>query len=205
MNLQGGTAMALLAGPLEAKRNGTGVFVNGGVLGSQGGPVEISENEFGVIAWGSDAVADICCSIADVSKNSDTGLLAQYGGTISFDGTLTENGTAVRAWENGRVELGGIDCSTNELGVLVHGGTAYIRDSTINGNTSGDVNLTFGSRVNFDGVNDVGNIDCDDTVLVEGDVSCPTAKSLTGKRIQIERVPTDRLQPTEIMAPRWIE
>ena len=52
------------------------------------------------------------------------------------------------------------------------GSSATFHDVTIQGNTP-DVNLLFGSRVDFEGTNSVGIVVCDDTVLVEGDVSCP--------------------------------
>jgi len=91
-------------------------------------------------------------------------------------------------------------------GFVVHGGTALVQNSTLQENGGADVILQFAARVSFEGVNDVGSVACEhDTVWVEGDVSCPTTESLTGKRIQMEQFPMDRLPIDHQMAPRWIE
>lgn len=199
------SASAFFNGPLEAKRNGVGILVLSGHLTAQDGSVDVTENEFGVVADQRDAVIGFF-GITNISENHDTGLLAKDGGYILFDGffdgTLTGNGTAVRVGGTGRVTLRGTNCQDNDLGVWVHGGTALIQDSTIQGNTSGDVDLSFGARVSFEGDNDVGTVTCDDTVLVEGDVICPATKSATVSPPQIERAPTDWLGSVDLMTPR---
>ena len=84
--------------------------------------------------------------------NIFTGLSATNGGSFDFFGTVEDNGTD---------------------GVYLHGSSATFHDVTIKDNSSYDVNLLFGSRVDFEGANTVDDIVCDGTVLVEGNVSCP--------------------------------
>jgi hypothetical protein len=57
--------------------------------------------------------------------------------------------------------------------VYLRGSSATFHDSTVQGNTTTDIDLSFGSRVVFEGDNTVDDVTCDGTVLVEGDVSCP--------------------------------
>lgn len=47
-------------------------------------------------------------------------------------------------------------------------------NATVTGNPDGDVNASFGSRLNFEGGN-VSTIYCDDSVLSSGDWLCPDA------------------------------
>jgi hypothetical protein len=193
-----GRATAFL-GPLEAKRNGTGITVYGGGLTAV--YVDVSDNGDGVFAFGPDAEIAV---VGSVSENTFSGLHAVEGGYISFSGTLADNGLGVRAAYGGYVSLQGTLCQNNDWGVSVHGATARIGDSTIQGNTSGDVSLSFGARVSFGGVNDVGTVACDDTVLVEGDVSCPVTASVTVSPLQIGRVAPKTRQPDAPKPPRWI-
>jgi len=114
------------------------------------GDVEASWNENGMMAMNGGQI-HIEDGGANVHDNTLTGLSATDGGFFEFYGTVNSNGTD---------------------GVYLHGSSATFHDVTIQGNTP-YVNLLFGSRVDFEGTNTVDNIVCDDTVLVEGDVSCP--------------------------------
>jgi len=114
-----------------------------------GSDVEASSNENGMMAV---TGGQIHVETANVHDNTLTGLSATAGGFFEFFGTVNSNGTD---------------------GVYLHGSSATFHDVTIQGNTSSDVVLLFGSRVDFEGDNTVDEVECDDTVLVEGDVSCP--------------------------------
>ena len=129
-----------------------------GIIVDQGsvlvlGDVEASENENGMMAMngGQIHIAEED-GAANIHDNTNSGLSATDGGFIEFFGTVNSNGTD---------------------GVYLHGSSATFHVSTIQGNSSSDVVLLFGSRADFEGVNHVGIVVCDDTVLVEGDVSCP--------------------------------
>jgi hypothetical protein len=203
-----GTADVLLAGSFEAKRNGTGIQAVGGELAQQGNPyVDISENGDGVFVFG-EAVIDLGGGEGvSVSKNSGTGLVAIEGAYIRFNGTLERNGLAVNVGEASRVSLDDTVCQNNGFGVYVHGGSAWIGASTIQGNTSTggcDVGLVFGAMASFGGANSVGTVCCDETVLVEGDVGCPTTTSVTVSPLQIGRVAPKTRQPDAPKPPRWI-
>jgi hypothetical protein len=115
------------------------------------GDVEASENENGLMAIGGGRI-HIEDGEANVHENTNSGLTATEGGFFEFHGTVNLNGTD---------------------GVYLHGSSATIHDSTIQGNSLSDFVLLFGSRVDFEGANTVGTVVCDETVLVEGDVSCP--------------------------------
>ena len=198
-------ATLLMGGRLEAKRNGwNGVRMVAGKLDSQYG-LDVSDNEFGVQTGGPNAeVAVAGGENASVSGNT-VGLYAGEGGYIFFNGILTGNtGAAVTAEGTGRVALSSTDCQGNGSGLNVHGGTAWIQESTIANNTNGDVDLSFGSRVTFDVGNTVGVVSCDDTVLVEGDVTCPEAKSARVAPPQMDWVAPMLRQPGDLMAPRLL-
>ena len=53
-----------------------------------------------------------------------------------------------------------------------NGASVQIHNATVTGNPDGDVNASFGSRLNFEGGN-VGTIYCDDSVLSSGVWVCP--------------------------------
>jgi hypothetical protein len=112
---------------------------------------EVSENENGMMATNGGRIRIDHRGEANVHDNDFTGLSATGGGFIEFYGTVEENGTD---------------------GVYLHGSSATFHNVTIQGNTP-DVNLLFGSRVDFEGTNTVEDpVLCDGTVLVEGDVPC---------------------------------
>ena len=198
-------ATLLMGGRLEAKRNGwNGVRMVAGKLDSQYG-LDVSDNEFGVQTGGPNAeVAVAGGENASVSGNT-VGLYAGEGGYIFFNGILTGNtGAAVTAEGTGRVALSSTDCQGNGSGLNVHGGTAWIQESTIANNTNGDVDLSFGSRVTFDVGNTVGVVSCDDTVLVEGDVTCPETKGETASPTLMERAGLPGLLTSDLPASEWI-
>ena len=204
--LQGGAAL-LMGGPLEAKRNGAGVRVIEGRLSATYG-LDASDCNIGVLAAGPNADVDVASLAggADASVAGNTvGLYAGEGGNISFNGILTGNtGAAVTAEGTGRVALSSTDCQGNGSGLNVHGGTAWIQESTIANNTNGDVDLSFGSRVTFDVGNTVGVVSCDDTVLVEGDVTCPETKGETASPTLMERAGLPGLLTSDLPASEWI-
>ena len=143
---------AAVLGPVEVTGNVmAGISVeNGSVLRLS--DVEAYENDNGMMAMTGGQILIEKDGWANVHDNTLSGLLATDGGFFEFYGTVNSNGAN---------------------GVYLHGSSATFHDSTIQGNSSSDVVLLFGSRADFEGVNDVGIVVCDDTVLVEGDVSCP--------------------------------
>ena len=153
--LLGENSSATLLGPVEITGNDVaGIKVDSGsvlVLGD----VEASENENGIMAMNGGQIHIHEEGEANVHENTLSGLSATDGGFLELYGTVNLNGTD---------------------GVYLHGSSATIHDSTIQGNTSSDVVLLFGSRVDFEGTNTVGTVVCDLTVLVEGDVSCPAPR-----------------------------
>jgi hypothetical protein len=205
--IQGGATL-LMGGRLEAKRNGwNGVRMVAGNLDSQYG-LDVSDNNVGVYAGGPNAEVNVGGENTSVSNNT-VGLYADEGAYIGFNGILTQNsGAAVTAEGTGRVYLSSADCYENSFGVEVHGGTAYIWNSTIanntNGDVDGDVDLSFGARVTFAGANTVGIVSCDDTVLVEGDVTCPETKSETASPTSMGRVGLRDLLSSDLPASEWI-
>jgi hypothetical protein len=204
--LQGGAAL-LMGGPLEAKRNGAGVRVIEGRLSATYG-LDASDCNIGVLAAGPNADVDVASLAggADASVAGNTvGLYAGEGGYISFNGILTGNtGAAVTAEGTGRVALSSADCHDNGFGVVVHGGTVWIQESTITSNTNSDVELSFGARATFDGTNVVGVVVCDDTVLTEGEITCPGAKDSTESPTLAERGGLRDLLSSDLPASEWI-
>jgi len=149
----GENSSAVLYGPVEVTGNDVaGVGSTTGSVAVLWG-VEASENENGMVAMtGGQILIDEDGEQANVHDNTMAGLSATQGGFIEFFGTVDSNGTD---------------------GVYLHGSSATFHDSTIQGNSSSDVVLLFGSRADFEGANTVGTVVCDETALVEGDVSCP--------------------------------
>ena len=201
--IQGGATL-FMGGPLEAKRNGwIGVRMVAGILDSQWG-LDVSDNDVGVYAGGPNAEVNVRGENTSVSNNT-VGLYADEGAYIGFNGILVQNsGAAVTAEGTGRVYLSSADCHDNGSGVVVHGGTAYIWASTIQNNTNGDVNLSFGARVSFAGANTVGVVSCDATVLVEGPVTCPETKGETASPSLMERVGLPGLLSSDYPASEWL-
>lgn len=54
-----------------------------------------------------------------------------------------------------------------------NGASIQLFNATVTGNSSGAISASFGSRFYFSGGAVTGNIYCDDSVLSQGDVSCP--------------------------------
>jgi hypothetical protein len=128
-----------------------GIIVDqGSVLVLRNGEAVLNENGMMAMNGGQIHIDEDCTAV--VGGNTDSGLSATNGGFFSFRGFVVSNGTD---------------------GVYLHGSSATFYDSAIQGNSSSDVVLLFGSRVDFEGDNSVNEVVCDDTVLVEGDVSCP--------------------------------
>ena len=192
---------AWFGGPLlEVKRNQTGIIVSGSSsVDVSWTNLEATQNGCAISVSGGAVL-----SASGIVSENQLGLRVESG-QLGFSGLLADNDNGAYAGRGGLIHLGGAEVTgSSDHGVVVHGAIAVIQDSKIQENAAGDVDLSFGARVSFEGANDVGNIVCDDTVLVEGDVSCPAAKSLTSRRIQIERVPTDRLRIDHQMTPRFI-
>ena len=104
--------------------------------------------------------------------------LASFQAFAGFDSInlFAENGKAAIFVANGSlVRLGvGTEVVNNlGVGIQVDDGRVVIEKSTISGNLNGDVTLSFGSRATFGPGNLIATpIQCDDTVLVRGDLTC---------------------------------
>jgi hypothetical protein len=118
------------------------------------GPLQVMGNGLDGIFVGYGSVLCLVEGDVEVSANAN-GMTAKSCGQIHMD---------EESWAN---------VHGNTIGVYLHGSSATFHDVTIEGNTSSDVVLLFGSRADFEGSNTAGTVICDQTALVEGDVSCP--------------------------------
>lgn len=162
-------------GQVIARRNGlVGVALFGG--GVLSGRIEASDSQIGV--WlGETSTVEGTVTAHD---NSFAGVLAEIGSTLVLvpqpgptGSSITDNGAfGVRLDEShGNLDL--VDVRRNGTGLSLDGSSGRIRRTNLLDNGL-DADVTFGSRVSFDGGNQAGTVACDSTVLTRGDVSCPS-------------------------------
>lgn len=87
--------------------------------------------------------------------------------------TISGGNIGVRADHHSHLTLDGATIGGSNTGVRVDGASATFRNTNITGNAVRDVHLLFGARAAFNGANTVGVVNCESSVLVRGNVSCP--------------------------------
>ena len=132
----------------------------------QGGTIEAHGNGFGLMMFGGSfyGIVDIRDNVYGIWV-SEAAILSVRG-----DSSISSNVVGVLADTASRVFLTGEVTNNPGLGMRLDGVVAQL----VNTEITDYVDLTFGTRVAFDGVNNLtGGVGCDDTVLVRGDVTCP--------------------------------
>ena len=185
-----GTSIIEIRGAqVEASRNGGEGLAAGsnsqlavfGFAGSQGSTFTIDANGGGGILLG-DSILNVFSESTIAITNSPLGILCGAGKIISPFGVGTfvieNNGVGLDFGLDGTALLvGGLTVRNNGTGVRGDGAGVLTfisipsNPSAITGNGV-DVDLVFGARATFDGV-DVGTITCDSTVLSRGTTVCP--------------------------------
>ena len=185
-----GTSIIEIRGAqVEASRNGGEGLAAGsnsqlavfGFAGSQGSTFTIDANGGGGILLG-DSILNVFSESTIAITNSPLGILCGAGKIISPFGVgrfvIENNGVGLDFGLDGTALLvGGLTVRNNGTGVRGDGAGVLTfisipsNPSAITGNGV-DVDLRFGARATFDGV-DVGTITCDSTVLSRGTTVCP--------------------------------
>ncbi len=143
---------------VTARLNALGVGMAGGSFFGRG--IYLYENAYGV--WASHGAVFSSGPGSEIESNS-IGISAENGARVFLNGEVSSN---------------------SGLGIGLDGVVAEIANTTV----TDQVDLSFGTRVNFAGGNNfTGGISCDDTVLVRGDVSCPEPESASATSAKIER------------------
>jgi Right handed beta helix region len=185
-----GTSIIEIRGAqVEASRNGGEGLAAGsnsqlavfGFAGSQGSTFTIDANAGGGILLG-DSILNVFSESTIAITNSPLGILCGAGKIISPFGVGTfviENNVVGLDFglDGTALLVGGLTVRNNGTGVRGDGAGVLTfisipsNPSAITGNGV-DVDLRFGARATFDGV-DVGTITCDSTVLSRGTTVCP--------------------------------
>lgn len=132
-----------------------GIFVySGSSIEIAAGKCTISDNVFGLFA--SDSNVDVLFSGELIIENSSI-----WGISLTNNSTLTSN------------ILGYLTIRNNNTGIFAHGSVINIsgENSIIDNNQ--DVILSFGARASIGAGVDIGSINCDGTILIEGNYACP--------------------------------
>ena len=117
----------------------------------------------------------------DISNNDGDGIHTGNNSTVQFSqSTVTGNtGHGISAYNHAFVQayqdVGSSITNNGNHGIIARAGVSIeLYNATITGNSNGDVNASFGSRLQFYGGNTaIGDIYCDDSVLSAGNWLCP--------------------------------
>jgi hypothetical protein len=189
-DVNGTSILEIRGAQVEASRNGNFGLVAGsnsqlavfGFAGSRGSTFTIDANVQGGILLG-DSVLNVFSESTIAITNSPVGIRANGGSIVSPFGVGTfviENNVDGLDFRLDGTALfrGGLTVRNNGAGVRTTDGAGVLwfisippNPSAITGNGV-DVDLRFGARATFDGV-DVGTITCDSTVLSRGTTVCP--------------------------------
>jgi hypothetical protein len=188
-DINGTSILEIRGAQLEASRNGGfGLFAGSnsqvavfGFAASRGSTFTIDANVQGGIALG-DSILNVFSESTIAITNSPLGIFVRAGKIASPRvGTfvIENNGVGLDFSMDGSATfVGGLTVRNNGTGVRTTDGAGVLwfisippNPSAITGNGV-DVDLQFGARATFDGV-DVGTITCDSTVLSRGTTVCP--------------------------------
>jgi hypothetical protein len=189
--INGTSILEIRGAQVEASRNGGFGLIAGSNsqlavfshAASRGSTFTIDANGGGGIVLG-DSILNVFRSESTITiTNSPLGILVGAGKIISPDGAGTfvieNNGVGLDFGLDGTALLvGGLTVRNNGTGVRTTNGAGVLTFISIPSNPSAitgngvDVDLVFGARATFDGV-DVGTITCDSTVLSRGTTVCP--------------------------------
>jgi hypothetical protein len=189
-DVNGTSILEIRGAQVEASRNGGFGLLAGsnsqlavfGFAGSQGSTFTIDANVQGGIALG-DSVLNVFSESTISVTNSPVGIIVRPGSIVSPFGVGTfvieNNGVGLDfRLGGGAIFRGGLTVRNNGTGVRTTDGAGVLwfisippNPSAITGNGV-DVDLQFGARATFDGV-DVGTITCDSTVLSRSTTVCP--------------------------------
>jgi len=187
-DINGTSIIEVRGAQVEASRNGGfGLFAGSNsqlaVFGfdvSRGSTFTIDANGQGGIALG-DSILNVFESATIAITNSPLGMFVRAGKIASPAGTfvIENNGVGLDFSMDGSATFrGGLTVRNNGTGVPTTDGAGVLWFISIPSNPSAitgngvDVDLQFGARATFDGV-DVGTITCDSTVLSRGTTVCP--------------------------------
>jgi Right handed beta helix region len=188
--VNGTSILEIRGAQVEASRNGGFGLVAGsnsqlailGFAGSRGSTFTIDANAQGGIALG-DSILNVFSESTIAITNSPLGIHVPGGKIVSPFGVGTfvieNNGVGLNFGLDGTaIFRGGLTVRNNGTGVRTQDGAGVLwfisippNPSAITGNGV-DVDLRFGARATFDGV-EVGTITCDSTVLSRGTTVCP--------------------------------
>jgi len=187
--VNGTSILEIRGAQVEASRNGTFGLIAGsnsqlavfGFAGSQGSTFTIDANGQAGIGLGS-SILNVFSESTIAITNSPVGILVAASKIVSPFGVgrfvIENNVVGLDLFLDGTALLvGGLTVRNNGTGVRGDGAGVLTfisippNPSAITGNGV-DVDLRFGARATFDGV-DVGTITCDSTVLSRGTTVCP--------------------------------
>jgi len=188
-DINGTSIIEIRGAQVEASRNGGFGLIAGsnsqlavfGFAGSQGSTFTIDANGQAGIGLGS-SILNVFSESTIAITNSPVGILVAASKIVSPFGVgrfvIENNVVGLDLFLDGTALLvGGLTVRNNGTGVRGDGAGVLTfisippNPSAITGNGV-DVDLRFGARVTFDGV-DVGTITCDSTVLSRGTTVCP--------------------------------
>jgi hypothetical protein len=114
---------------------------------------------------------------AQIINNQGSGvrIIQHSSGRLDPGTKINNNGdVGMLVPDNSQFYANGIEVKNNSsYGIHADdGSSANCNNCTITGNTGSDVNLTFGARGSLFG-GTINTVDCDGTVLIRGDYSCP--------------------------------
>ena len=173
----GGNATLYSKLPSEIKNNayeGVGIWA-GGHVGLEA--ATITDNTGHGIAAATNTA--LWLTTSRIENNGADGIETGNNSTVHiYDTTITGNtGHGIAAYNHAFVQafqdVGSSITGNGKHGINIWNGVSVqIHNATVTGNPDGDVNASFGSRLNFEG-GTVGTIYCDDSVLSGGDWVCP--------------------------------
>lgn len=158
----------LVATQVESDDNLFGLVLQLGAS-SQSLGLSASGNDFGAFVLSEASLGDA----VDLRDNQGFGMIVSQGGNVELRGRIEDNGTfGVLADTDAVVVSRGLAISGHAFGLWLDGTQAFLSNTT----ASDPANLLFGTRVDFAGGNSFpGGVSCDETVLVRGDVGCPSS------------------------------
>ena len=173
----GGNATLYSKLPSEIKNNayeGVGIWA-GGHVGLEAATITDNTGH-GIAAVTNTA---LWLTTSRIENNGADGIETGNNSTVHiYDTTITGNtGHGIAAYNHAFVQafqdVGSSITGNGKHGINIWNGVSVqIHNATVTGNPDGDVNASFGSRLNFEG-GTVGTISCDDSVLSGGEWVCP--------------------------------
>ena len=148
-------------------------------------PTEIKNNaNSGIEMWGNAFVdlGSVSKAAVVIASNGGNGIVSYNGSDLNLDSATIESntGNGVAIYDNANLYSNGTTITGNGGdGINAWGGVGIgLDDTSVTGNTRRDISAGGGSRLHGYNGSQVVDVDCDDSVLSYGDVSCPDNQQL---------------------------